>query len=547
MASEEKFVHEAMANMLRHNDRMTSEPSNVDIDPSRSHLNYSFELDHGGLTDYKYYKQLIDSKYIYGRGSKREDQAVTGCGWVVTAPKEICGDPVKEREFFQGVFNFVSDRYGKENIINNAVHYDEAGEPHIHIIFCPVTKLDHDKVQYKTIKTKEAVRLESGRYEFGYKFKLDENGQKIPLKNYSRMSDYYDEKISANDVLNKIELKNFHYDLQKYLDANGIEGRVITGKTGGVNFTVKELKEFTAKTGLRLDEVKEMQGDRTLLESYVEQHAKVADLEVLLSEKNAVIESLRDEIMAKDKTIDMSSDMKDKILHKDKQIQQLTQTITDKDRQIVAATDANLEMQHKLHEMEQTLSAKQQEIDRASITMKDEILQRDARISELSQSVSDKERQLAAARNSNIEMQQKVTELEQSLTAKDRDIDCTTESSRDEVLLKIREIDGLRNEVSDKDRQITAAKDQNIELQRRIREMERSLSAKQQEIDRANERIAELETEKKVEASRTEQKTEATRTDKEQGWGRSSGTWGDRSQTSGWGTRNTDIVEEKTW
>ena len=487
MASVNKFTHEAMASMLRHNDRMTAKPSNVDIDLERSELNYSFQLDHGGLTDYEYYKQLIDGKYIYGRGTQREDKAVTGCGWVVTAPKEICGDPVKEREFFQGVFDFVCDRYGKENIINNAVHYDEAGEPHIHVIFCPVTELDHDKVQFKTIKTKEAVKLESGRYEFGYKFKLDADGQKIPLKNYSRMSDYFDEKISANDVLNKIELKNFHYDLQKYLDANGIEGKVITGKTGGVNFTVKELKEFTEKTGLRLDEVKEMQGDRSLLESYVEQHTKVANLEELLTEKNAVIESLRDEIISEDNTIDMSSDMKDEILHKDEKIQSLTETIADKDRQINDTKNNNVELQRKVQEMEQTLSDKERDIDRTSERAKDEILQKDEEIRELKRSVSDKERQ------------------------------------------------------------IDAASDINSDLQHKLREMERSLSAKQQELDRANEKIQTLEAEKTVAASRTEQTVEPTRTEKEQGWGHSSGTWGDRSQSSGWGTRTTDIEEETTW
>ena len=32
------------------------------------------------------------------------------------------------------------------------------------------------------------------------------------------MTDYYDEKVSANDVLNKIELLNFHKDMQAYLD-----------------------------------------------------------------------------------------------------------------------------------------------------------------------------------------------------------------------------------------------------------------------------------------------------------------------------------------
>lgn len=365
MASVDKFTHEAMANMLRHNDRMTTEPSNIDIDSDRSSLNYSFELNHGELTDYEYYKQLIGEKYIYGRGSQRENQAVTGCGWVITAPKEICGDHDKEKEFFQGVFNFVSDRYGKENIINNAVHYDEAGEPHIHIIFCPVTKLDHEKIQYKTVKTKEAIKMESGRYEFGYRFKLDDNGQKIPLKNYSRMSDYYDEKISANDVLNKIELKNFHYDLQKYLDINNIEGRVITGKTGGINFSVKELKEFTEKTGLRLDEVKEFQGDRSLLESYVEKNTKVNTLEALLNEKNTTIEALREEITEKDKTMISSAEMKEELLHKDEQIKELTKQVFEKNHQIIILDNLNTELQHKLQELEILFSEKQIELNKS--------------------------------------------------------------------------------------------------------------------------------------------------------------------------------------
>lgn len=34
--------------------------------------------------------------YLYGRGTKREDTAITGCGWVVTAPIEIVGNKDKE-------------------------------------------------------------------------------------------------------------------------------------------------------------------------------------------------------------------------------------------------------------------------------------------------------------------------------------------------------------------------------------------------------------------------------------------------------------------
>lgn len=300
MASSEKFTDDAMCNMLRHNNRATANSSNKDIDPERTKFNYSFPMDHGDLSDHKYYKQLVGKNYLYGRGSKREKDAVTGCGWVVTLPQEIQGYPDKEKAFFQGAFDFISERYGKENIINNAVHYDESGAPHIHVVFCPVTNLDHDIVQHKTIKTTKAVKLESGRYEYTYRFKLDDNGEKIKLKNYAKMSDYYDEKIDCNSVLNKVELRNFHQDLQKYLTDNGIEGTVINGKTDGINFSVKELKEFTAKTGLHLDEVKEMQGDKSLLESFADKNSKLTTLRKLLSEKNIEIQTLKEELTMKD-------------------------------------------------------------------------------------------------------------------------------------------------------------------------------------------------------------------------------------------------------
>lgn len=52
-------------------------------------------------------------------------------------------------------------------------------------------------------------------------------------------------KICANDVLDRRELRNFHPDLQRYLDAHGLEdARVMTGvtKRQGGNRTVAQLK-----------------------------------------------------------------------------------------------------------------------------------------------------------------------------------------------------------------------------------------------------------------------------------------------------------------
>ena len=77
------------------------------------------------------------------------------------------------------------------------VHNDEGGQPHMHFLFIPAT-----------------------------------SDQK-----------HGGEKICANDVLNKTELRNFHPALQKWLIDHDVQANILTGitKAQGGNRTVQEL------------------------------------------------------------------------------------------------------------------------------------------------------------------------------------------------------------------------------------------------------------------------------------------------------------------
>ncbi len=355
------FTHSEMGNQNGHIDRMHDDYSNPDIDASRTHLNYSFKMDHGGLTPTEYYHQRINEVYMYFRGTKREKECVTGCGWVITCPKEICGNKEKEDAFFKGVFDFIQNRYGKENILNNAIHYDEgvkndAGEvftglPHLHVIIAAITTLDHNQVRYKTRKTKEAIRLPSGRYEMKY-IHVDEKGKKIdenkpekwvPVNNYKRMSDYYNEKVDANAVFNKEELRQFHQDLQKYLADNNIEGKVITGKTG-TSFTVSQLKELTKITNLTIDQLEEyIPKDKTIFEALIDNHNQ--------------LEKIKDIIQVKDMQIAKLSD--------------------------VSLVKENEMLNHKVQEMEKIINHQREEIDKANTRIKELEKDRDISVSDV--------------------------------------------------------------------------------------------------------------------------------------------------------------------
>lgn len=191
MASVQKFTEKAVLNQLRHNARMIWNPANPDIDHQKSECNYSLAPDRG-ISAYDYFKQRKSELYCY----RREDVKVMA-GWVVTAPKGL--PPDRQEDFFRAVYQFLSERYGKENCIQAIVHKDESGQPHLHYCFIPVS----------------------------------------PDKKHGG------EKVCANEVLNRQELRNFHPQLQKYLNEQGIPVKIMTGITAkqGGNRSVKEMKE----------------------------------------------------------------------------------------------------------------------------------------------------------------------------------------------------------------------------------------------------------------------------------------------------------------
>ena len=161
----------------------------------RTVKNYSL-LPQREISSYEYYRQRKSELYCYNRADVK-----VMAGWIVTAPKDL---PMSEMEkFFNVTYEFLSERYGEKNCVQAVVHNDEGGQPHIHFLFIPAA----------------ADKKHGG------------------------------EKICANDVLNKAELRNFHSALQKYLLDHGVQANILTGitKTQGGNRTVRELKQENTK------------------------------------------------------------------------------------------------------------------------------------------------------------------------------------------------------------------------------------------------------------------------------------------------------------
>lgn len=184
---------------------------NQDIDLTRTHLNYNLapEREHGQIAFLQ--KRLSEIKV-----QNRADVNVF-CDWVVTMPKvyenmnkDIHVAPNKEhveRLFFERAYQFLADRYGEKNVISAYVHMDEKS-PHMHFAFVPVVP---DTKWNK--KHPEAPR----------------------------------EKLSAKEVLTRVDLRTFHTDLEKHLDSfHDWHYEILNEATKEGNKSIEELKRGTA-------------------------------------------------------------------------------------------------------------------------------------------------------------------------------------------------------------------------------------------------------------------------------------------------------------
>ena len=91
--------------------------------------------------------------------------AVRLCDCIVTLPRSF--DDSREREFFKTAYTFLSQRYGVDNVVSAYVHKNSS-RPHMHFAWVPVTK---------------------------------------------------DGRLSAKNVVTRLELKTLHPDMQRFMEA----------------------------------------------------------------------------------------------------------------------------------------------------------------------------------------------------------------------------------------------------------------------------------------------------------------------------------------
>lgn len=247
MAHCKKFTRAACGHMWKHYERAKDENGeyvkfgNQDIDTSKSHLNYNLApIQHNGQGGF------VKERCSEVKMQNRKDVNVM-CSWVVTAPKEVQENNETEI-FFRETYKFLSERYGRENVVSAYVHMDET-TPHMHFAFVPVV-MDKKK--------------------------------NIP-------------KVSAKEAIDKKELQIFHEDLLNYMVRTfGRDMGILNEATKEGNQSIAELKSGTAKK--ELEEMKEQaQHYIKLRERNQEAMSKVAkDITSLQDKKQGLGEEIKE-------------------------------------------------------------------------------------------------------------------------------------------------------------------------------------------------------------------------------------------------------------
>ncbi len=206
--------------MIRHSTREFRDGkchTNKDVDPAKRHLNYSLIRRGDNTKEIEMYRKSLEKEIFH---YKRKN--------LVHAIEVVCTMPTdcpasQEHEFMEESLKYVISTIpmGEKAVFLSEVHHDEAGQPHLHVMFVPAS-----------VDTKHE----------GYQYRL-----------------------CADELTKRSVFKNWHANYQRWLDEAGVRATVVNGATSGRGISVKSLKELREATGYTLEQIHELEQENEAL------------------------------------------------------------------------------------------------------------------------------------------------------------------------------------------------------------------------------------------------------------------------------------------
>ena len=365
MAEITKFGASEVAFHIKHDLREIPEGKdygNESIIPEKSKDNYSL-LDRcqTAAEANKYRKQIEKECFSYNRKN-----LVHAVEVVVQCPADC--PPEQKEAFFRESYNYICSTLpmGERCVFVAEVHVDEKhyspkgkmiSKDHLHVMYVPgVPDTKHDGFDYK---------------------------------------------LCADELTKRAKLREFHPGLQSHLDSHGIKATVYSKKEGDgktIGLSVKQLKEITEKTGLKID--KSITVDQLAEILKVNHDITIYDkrLQAQLQEREEKIATLSATVTSQDKTI---SEMKSKATLKDALIERLQGQLRQKDAELSHSKSSDLEAKRDNSTLQEQLQKKDQE--------KQQLIQK------ANQIIASKDATIEAVTKDNEELRQQLKEVQAEL------------------------------------------------------------------------------------------------------------------------------------
>ena len=181
-----------LVGMGNHNQRLTDNHSNKDIDTERSYLNYDLV---NRTDNYKTdIQQFINDNKSSSRAVRKD--AVLINEWIITSDNQFFKDKDDKeiKDFFEQSKDYFAEKFGDENIRYAQVHLDET-TPHMHLGIVPFNA--EKKLSAKTVFNRQALQavqdeLPNYLNERGFELERGEKGSErknLTVPEYKKAKD----------------------------------------------------------------------------------------------------------------------------------------------------------------------------------------------------------------------------------------------------------------------------------------------------------------------------------------------------------------------
>lgn len=348
----QKLKGNAITGIQIHNQR-EKELANKDIDKEKTSLNYDLHNDNPVN-----YEEKFKEKIAKAGIEKYRSNAIKGIDILTTSDNDFFKKLSKEEQerYFKSSYDFICEKFGKDNVIASVVHLDER-TPHMHTTIVPITEdnrlsakdimrnpmmLKGYQTDYNNYMNERGFELERGITSDRKHIELEEFKQQTKLQELEQ--ELQRKEQSFEDKKKNLDYKLFNYELGKKIEIDNQLEKYENQRKKAIEQELKQEKSLLSY------ENEELKIDNQNLKNTAQQLKQTIEQS---KEKIEELKQLDNKIIDKSKELES---IENKSLQAQKELQQKESKLEQLDKEY------EIEKKEKYNELDKEIENKKQAI-----------------------------------------------------------------------------------------------------------------------------------------------------------------------------------------